>query len=440
MYGYLAGYSPDPHDRVPELGCHEGLCSRLRPDYLISRSICIHFDFSSYSRVAPSWESSGLTSRNKSKACVNRGQVTRLPPGFPRLLACLLISASARRLANQPTGRSIDVALLPSIYFEFNTESTYLQSDYFGQRTYILTQMPPRRAKHLPGPYEHQMCTVIINSCRLTVAANFNFNKFQRSYCDLFAIIHADPFFLTSIMTSPVKSGKDKDKEELDASTDQPMSSPNTSLVPLSRTGIYRLLTGSPRDLGSNDVSTKRQLVVTAAERADSKIAVRCSRAGCETDWYHLSCLGHPRVTKTWMRVDDRGTTQSCVIQFAADSGSTIRGRTADAAPVLVFMRNTSSFPIPSGILPTLRCTSLHASFVVVLCIMLTVHIRSGAIPSIMMGAKRIRLKMMDGIAPRTSGAFGTVLPPMASHPFCSSRLPRFRPNGWFHSLLDIPG
>ncbi|KAJ7498368.1 hypothetical protein B0H11DRAFT_1909401 [Mycena galericulata] len=41
--------------------------------------------------------------------------------------------------------------------------------------------------------------------------------------------------------------------------------------------------------------------VVTAAERADSKIAVRCSRAGCETDWYHLSCLGHPRVTKTWI-------------------------------------------------------------------------------------------------------------------------------------------
>ncbi|KAJ7491595.1 hypothetical protein B0H11DRAFT_2399014 [Mycena galericulata] len=31
MYGYLAGYSPDPHDRVPELGCHEGLCSRLAP-------------------------------------------------------------------------------------------------------------------------------------------------------------------------------------------------------------------------------------------------------------------------------------------------------------------------------------------------------------------------------------------------------------------------
>ncbi|KAJ7463055.1 hypothetical protein B0H11DRAFT_2198305 [Mycena galericulata] len=30
MYGYLAGYSPDPHDRVPKLGCHEGLCSRLR--------------------------------------------------------------------------------------------------------------------------------------------------------------------------------------------------------------------------------------------------------------------------------------------------------------------------------------------------------------------------------------------------------------------------
>ncbi|KAJ7502031.1 hypothetical protein B0H11DRAFT_1907525 [Mycena galericulata] len=25
MYGYLAGYSPDPHDRVPELGCHGGV-------------------------------------------------------------------------------------------------------------------------------------------------------------------------------------------------------------------------------------------------------------------------------------------------------------------------------------------------------------------------------------------------------------------------------
>ncbi|KAJ7501321.1 hypothetical protein B0H11DRAFT_1713589 [Mycena galericulata] len=33
MYSYLAGYSPDPHDRVPELGCHEGLCSRLRLKY-----------------------------------------------------------------------------------------------------------------------------------------------------------------------------------------------------------------------------------------------------------------------------------------------------------------------------------------------------------------------------------------------------------------------
>jgi hypothetical protein len=29
MYSYLAGGSPDPHDRVPKLGCHEGLCTRL---------------------------------------------------------------------------------------------------------------------------------------------------------------------------------------------------------------------------------------------------------------------------------------------------------------------------------------------------------------------------------------------------------------------------
>ncbi|KAJ7468312.1 hypothetical protein B0H11DRAFT_1921179 [Mycena galericulata] len=38
MYGCLAGYSPDPHDRVPELGCHEGLCTRLGSSALMRQN------------------------------------------------------------------------------------------------------------------------------------------------------------------------------------------------------------------------------------------------------------------------------------------------------------------------------------------------------------------------------------------------------------------
>ncbi|KAJ7697163.1 hypothetical protein B0H17DRAFT_1130476 [Mycena rosella] len=39
MYGCLAGYSPDPHDRVPKLGCHEGLCLRLRKSIHVLKHI-----------------------------------------------------------------------------------------------------------------------------------------------------------------------------------------------------------------------------------------------------------------------------------------------------------------------------------------------------------------------------------------------------------------
>ncbi|KAJ6608188.1 hypothetical protein B0H10DRAFT_1955646 [Mycena sp. CBHHK59/15] len=40
--------------------------------------------------------------------------------------------------------------------------------------------------------------------------------------------------------------------------------------------------------------------VVTEAERADSELAVHCSMAGCETEWYHRGCFVGEQFTKTW--------------------------------------------------------------------------------------------------------------------------------------------
>ncbi|KAJ7219677.1 hypothetical protein B0H12DRAFT_1078592 [Mycena haematopus] len=40
--------------------------------------------------------------------------------------------------------------------------------------------------------------------------------------------------------------------------------------------------------------------LVTEAEQADSKLAVRCTMAGCETEWYHRGCFAGEQFTKTW--------------------------------------------------------------------------------------------------------------------------------------------
>ncbi|KAJ7919414.1 hypothetical protein B0H13DRAFT_1868504 [Mycena leptocephala] len=40
---------------------------------------------------------------------------------------------------------------------------------------------------------------------------------------------------------------------------------------------------------------------VTEAQRTDSESAVRCTKMGCETEWYHRECFEVEQFGKSWM-------------------------------------------------------------------------------------------------------------------------------------------